>query len=319
MATDRSTSHDSAGGNSELRSIASVSTISCDDNDFDNLSSVLDGDFDELSSDALMEAHAVMNQAVGAEGAKHSKTSSAELSAPRILKNDIRRFFSNMFMNTVNSADFHRTEDFFRIFMASQCTFASQQVLAPEFRVPSTLQAVGPRLFAHYLLGCFVMYPDMVLSMSDTKIVTSNRWAGTKIVMQVEYRLTKMYDMPVECWVPPAPALEKVYKETSLEGMMEAIRLTPREDSLPGASMDVSESSAPKKPDSPRTRRRKRRRKNYVDPAAVTYIPAEYIKNLQASAVMMSKPHKLHVKGEFVLYLDEHHQIQHAVLRGQQL
>lgn len=312
-------SHDSASGYNELRSVASVSTISCDDNDFDTLSCVLDGDFDELTSEELVEAQIQMNKAVGAEIAKVSKVSSAELSAPRVLKNDIRRFFSNMFMNTVNSADFHRTEDFFRTFMASQCTFASQQVLAPEFRVPTALQAVGPRLFSHYLLGCFIMYPDMVLSMADTKIITSSSWAGTKIVMQVEYRLTKTYDIPVECWVPPAPALEKLYSETSLEGMMEAIRLTPKEESLSGATINVSQSSAPKKPDSPRTRRRKRRRKNYVDPAAATYIPAEYIKNLQSSAVMMNKPHKLHVKGEFVLYLDEHHQIQHAVLRGRQL
>lgn len=99
---------------------------------------------------------------------------------------------------------------------------------------------------------------------------------------------------------------------------MEAIRLTPAEADTISVE-DVSQTSASKKPDSPRTRRRKRRRKNYVDPAAVTYIPADYIKTLQSSAVMMSTPQKAARERGVCVAPDEQHQIRHAVLRGQQL
>lgn len=231
---------------------------------------------------------------------------------PRVAKNDIRRFFSSMFMNTVNSADFHRTEDFFRTFMTNDCTFVSQQELGSEFRVPKALHAVGPRLFAHYLLGCFVMYPDMALSMTDTKIVTSSNWTGTKIVMQVEYKLTKTCDIPVECWIPPADTLGKLYSVDSLSGMMSAMQLTGKGNRRKCATPTKIGEQAPKTP-------RKRGRPPQLEDVSRTYIPERYIKALQDGAVNMSQPHKLHVKGEFILLLDERHLIQHAVLSGVQL
>jgi len=186
---------------------------------------------DEFST-TFDESTIIEAQLLELESDRSMSTKSAKLdkNAPRVFKNDIRRFFANMFMNTVNSADFHRTEDFFRTFMTKQCSFVSQQQLSQEFRVPNALYTIGSRQFAHYLLGCFVMYPDMVLRMTDAQVITSNTWAGTKIIMNVEYHLTKTHDIPVECWVPPTPALDRVYKETSLEGMMAAVRLTVAEE-----------------------------------------------------------------------------------------
>eukprot|EP01032_Pedospumella_encystans_P019968 gene19968-22698_t len=299
----------------DVQSMLSVSTLSNDGKmlSCDEISTT----FDES---AIIEAQILE---LGSDRSTISKSAKLDKNAPRVFKNDIRRFFANMFMNTVNSADFHRTEDFFRTFMASQCSFVSQQQLSQEFRVPNALHTVGARQFAHYLLGCFVMYPDMCLSMTDAQVITSNAWAGTKIIMNVEYHLTKTHDIPVECWVPPTPSLDRVYKETSLEGMMAAVHLSAAEEaekeqfSFPSAANSIKTST----PASTGVvkKMRKRRRRCDIEAAAKAYIPESYVGILQRNAIRMDEPRKLFVKGEFTLFLDEKNQIQHAVLKGQQL
>jgi len=274
-----------------------------------------DLELSELENDllALSEKDLVDASWLRGDNASNDSTSKIiKIVTPRVVKNDIRRYFSNMFMNTVNSADFHRTEDFFRTFMANDCTFVSQQELGSEFRVPSALHTVGPRLFAHYLLGCFVMYPDMALSMSDTKIVTSSTWTGTKIVMQVEYKLTKTCDIPLECWVPPATALSRVYSASTIVNMVSAIRAAPQGRGKKNVTPTSTGDFAEKVP-------RKRGRPPQLEDTPRMYIPERYIKALQDGAVNLLSPCKLHVKGEFVLFLDERHLIQHAVLSGTQL
>lgn len=134
-------------------------------------------------------------------------------SIPKVMKNDIRRHYSRMFMNTINSADFCNMQNYFNTFMSGPCKFIADHVMIQtEFEIPSRIVADGPRLMAHYLLGCFVMYPDMTLTMHDSRIVTSNSWAGTKIVMDMEIHSTKMYDLDMDVWIPQLAALESRYQ-----------------------------------------------------------------------------------------------------------
>ena len=129
---------------------------------------------------------------------------------PRVMKNDIRRYYSRMLMNTINSADFNQLQSFFSTFMAGTTKFfANYDNFDPKFRFPSQLLAGGPKLTSHYFLGIFVMYPDVVMNMNNTLITTSNTWTGTKIEMSVEFFATKMYDLADNEWIPQLETLEE--------------------------------------------------------------------------------------------------------------
>jgi len=132
------------------------------------------------------------------------------LMAPKVVKNDIRRYYSQMFMNTINCGDFNQLQGYFSTFMRGPAKFlANYGNFNPSLRLPSRLVADGPKLMSHFLLGVFVMYPDMVMQMKDTRVITSNAWTGTKIEMSVEFLATKMYDLSIDEWVPELETLEE--------------------------------------------------------------------------------------------------------------
>jgi hypothetical protein len=162
---------------------------------------------------------------------------------PKIMKNDIRRYFSRMFMNTINSADFRNIQSYFHTFMAGPCKFVADHELIPEFKIPGRLVAAGPTLMSHYLLGCFVQYPDMAMTMKNSSIVTSTSWAGTKIVMEMEIRSTKMYDLDFSDWIPQITDLDTKYGEAlALKAATEAqaVKKRRRAASLKAAVADLS-------------------------------------------------------------------------------
>eukprot|EP01032_Pedospumella_encystans_P021269 gene21269-24137_t len=129
---------------------------------------------------------------------------------PRVMKNDIRRYYSRMLMNTINSADFNQLQSFFSTFMTGTTKFfANYDNFDLKYRIPSQLLAGGPKLTSHYFLGIFVMYPDVVMNMNNTVITTSNTWTGTKIEMSVEFFATKMYDLADNEWIPQLETLEE--------------------------------------------------------------------------------------------------------------
>lgn len=132
------------------------------------------------------------------------------LMAPKVVKNDIRRYYSQMFMNTINCGDFNQLQGYFSTFMRGPAKFlANYGNFNPNLRLPTRLVADGPKLMSHFLLGVFVMYPDMVMQMKDTRIITSSAWTGTKIEMSVEFLATKMYDLSIDDWVPELETLEE--------------------------------------------------------------------------------------------------------------
>lgn len=236
---------------------------------------------------------------------------------PKVMKNDIRRYFSRMFMNTINSADFINMQNFFNTFMKKDCTFVSAQTLSPVFNVPERLVAKGPRLFSHYLLGCFVMYPDMVLTMNDTRIVTSSSWAGTKVIMEVDYHLTKIYDIPYETWVPPEEAVEDMYKAPNFKAIIEATQ--PNAEQTADATDLLASQILTKEYKSAIGKKRRCRSKAAFDLQAVQHIPESYIKHLNEGAVLLKNPQRLRVKGQFTVFLDESNHVQLINLSGIQL
>eukprot|EP01032_Pedospumella_encystans_P021591 gene21591-24483_t len=134
------------------------------------------------------------------------------LVAPAVVKSDVRRYYSLMFMNTINSGsgDFNQLQNYFSTFMRGPAKFqADYGKFNPQLRLPTQLVADGPKLMSHFILGVFVMYPDMVMHLKETRIITSNCWLGAKIEMDVEFLATKTYDLTLDEWVPQLQALEE--------------------------------------------------------------------------------------------------------------
>eukprot|EP01032_Pedospumella_encystans_P036062 gene36062-40788_t len=135
--------------------------------DFDlALDTILDIFSDEPEDAALQRARKTYRKLTTKEQDKVAKKAAFQM-APKVMKNDIRRYFSRMFMNTINSGDFGKLQDYFNTFMMGPTKFvANHEKVDPSLHIPSLLIADGPRLMAHYLLGTFVMYPDMILLMN---------------------------------------------------------------------------------------------------------------------------------------------------------
>lgn len=132
---------------------------------------------------------------------------------PKVMKNDIRRYYSRMLMNTINSGDFNHLQSYFSTFMTGSTKFfINYDNFDPTYRIPTRIMADGPKLMSHYFLGIFVMYPDVVMNMNNTVITTSNTWSGTKIEMNVGFNATKIYDLPDGEWIPQLHILEEKCK-----------------------------------------------------------------------------------------------------------
>ena len=191
-------------------SVEKASEASEFDSAIDNILELFEegGCWDNNDNNKLSRAHENYNR-LTAEQKFVVACKNPSRNIPRVMKNDIRRYFSRMLMNTVNSGDMGLVQDYFNTFMTGPSKFVVDYYnIDPIFQLPNSLNAHGPQMMSHYLLGCFVMYPDIVIQMSDTRIITSSNWAGSKVEMDVIVLATKMYDLAMDDWIPQLATLQ---------------------------------------------------------------------------------------------------------------
>lgn len=136
----------------------------------------------------------------------------------KVVKSDIRRFYSQMFMNAVNSGDFNQLQFYFSTFMRGPAKFViNHDHFNSKYRLPPSLAADGPKLMAHFFLGVFVMYPDTHFRMENSRITTSSKWSGTKIEIIMDVFATKVYDISKEEWIPQPEVLEEKCKRIAVQ------------------------------------------------------------------------------------------------------
>lgn len=245
----------------------------------------------------------------------NDKNRKVVLGAPRVMKNDIRRSFAKMYLNAINCGDFQRLQDFSSTFVLPTCQFNATLCAKEEFRLPTFLQGVGPRTPVHHLLGCFVMFPDMVLTMGDTKVVTSNCWAGTQVVIPFDCRFTKTHHIPTECWIPPPEQVEQMYAEPSVERMMAALSVQDTQSSTDDSTYSPTKSTMSSTAHIAMLAKKRKR-------AGLTpydQVPPSYADTLLAGAVVVPEVPKLYAKGTYVIHLDERHHVERITLDFSQL
>lgn len=305
--------------------------------------------FSEDTGDAeLMRAQQTFNRLSAEEQVMVAKKATFE-KAPKVMKNDIRRYFATMFMNTLNSGDFCKLQDYYQTFMKSQTRFiADHKEIDDRYNIPNTLETCGPRLMAHYLLGTFIMYPDMVLIMNGTRLTTSNAWKGTKVDIDMDVLATKMYDLSVDEWLPQLSTLEEKYQLVMEEKRkavlakkhkqcVEIDALTTLHVAKLDKSPDYAVTEAVSDASSPcgseydfephhltdsdvnvGQKRKPGRSLSAGDASGVAqvfqppvHIPEEYVHSLVAKAKLLPEPAQLRMKGTISMFLDENNHIQH--------
>lgn len=225
----------------------------------------------------------------------------------KLMKNDIRRSFANMFFHAINCGDFQKVQDFASAFILPSCPFFAA-TLSPHVDAPpsSVLYGVGPRAHVHYLLGCFVMFPDMVATMGDVQIITSNQFAGTKIVIPWDCKMTKTHHIPTECWIPPPDKVEKMYAEPSLERMMAAISVDDTESTAGAASTALQTTMKKRK----RAALKATKRPQFVP----NQVPESYHFSLLSGAVVVPDTPSLRTQGTYTIRLDANNYVQSIAL-----
>lgn len=124
-----------------------------------------------------------------------------------------------MFVNTMNSGDINQIQSFFKTFMAGPCKCAVQHRINQAYGLPQFLNVTGPDKFAHYLMGCFLTFPDMIFQLDSAKVVVSKDWKGSRIIMQTQIFGSKLREIAEYPWSPEVDSLSALYGE---------MRVTPK-------------------------------------------------------------------------------------------
>jgi hypothetical protein len=191
-----------------------------------------------------------------------------------------------MYMNTMNSSDFTHIQNYLHTFMTGRCSFQANYQSDAALNMPQIVTSTSPRMFAHFLLGGSVMFPDTFAFYRSTKLITSPAWTGTKVVIEVEVHSTKVCQLPLAQWLPA--------EET-------------------GAGT-LNDSTAPLGKKHSR-KRRKTTAWEVINPA---HISSGYLDTLYKQAIPLATPLPTVSTGTVTMMLDENCYIQHMEVWLQQ-
>ena len=118
-------------------------------------------------------------------------------------KHDIRRYFSTMFNNIVNSMDFDLILSYFETFMNSDAPLEILYNSAPhelDLYPPPVhhVRVEGPHTTAYYLMCLGVFFPDMVSQLKNGQVITVENQLGCKLVLETTLKCTRLFDIPIE-------------------------------------------------------------------------------------------------------------------------
>jgi len=122
---------------------------------------------------------------------------------PKISRNDIRRFLPKMLMNAWNSGDWRQAQEVFSTFITEQCSFVSFHKVSSLLGIPPQICTTGSLQFNHYVLGCMIMFPDLVASVLQSEIIITPGSPNSVLRIDAEYKFTKASHIPTSLWIPP--------------------------------------------------------------------------------------------------------------------
>jgi hypothetical protein len=111
------------------------------------------------------------------------------IAMPRIVKTDIRRRYSFMFANVLNSYDCHLIDSFIQRFSEPSISFEKENMH------DTSVALSGTTMLSTYFCLSQQMSPDKVVRITDTQIKQRSDRTGSELVSNFDVSLTKIYDV----------------------------------------------------------------------------------------------------------------------------
>lgn len=113
---------------------------------------------------------------------------------PRILKNDIRRYFSKMMINSFNSCTDEMMEGFLRTYAVHDCHMIRFAPHAVVSNVPQLQYVEGASNIVSIFRKQMLTAPDIAVQLIDCVIIPNvDREEGSKVAFKIESRFTKVF------------------------------------------------------------------------------------------------------------------------------
>lgn len=124
---------------------------------------------------------------------------------PKVMKTDIRRKYFYMFLNMLNSFDLISLKKFFHQFCRNDCTLSNS---CNPSNFPDKL--IGAQLIYEFWAGRLMIAPDVAITLINSQIITRINWTGSLVTAEIRAKGTKLYNLPLERWLPSYVELERV-------------------------------------------------------------------------------------------------------------
>lgn len=235
----------------------------------------------------------------------------------------MRLAFVQRFMSSVSSGDFEEVQNFSKMFIRPDAPLDVRFQNDEAFYIPKCLCGVGPRSHILYMLGCFVMFPDMIVRMGQAQLITSNYRAGTKIILPWQCLMTKTHHIPDALWVLPDQAIEWLNKqESSVDVLLSTLSLQNGAASSQDRQIDEAHTMAHRKTKQAHSKKKRKRRTHVSQVLAQNdlsqLVPHNVARKIENSAVRFSPTPKLWVQGVHIFELDENHYVTSISVRATQ-
>ena len=135
---------------------------------------------------------------------RRSPTTSSDFSVglPMQVPTDIRRSYGNMFANVLNSVDPMLLNNFLVDQCKQDCTMVNECGHARNLCLPSRMELHGVQLLFEFWHGRMTMFPDGVMNIIDSKVITVSTSKISKVVTTFRMIGTKCFDLSMEDWLP---------------------------------------------------------------------------------------------------------------------
>ena len=270
----------------------------------------------------MLKAQNLYERLISDQIERDKKFTKGEAGIARPITGHVRSVYAQMFMNSINSADLNNIQNYLGTFMSGPCSFTLNHRVNGMYELPASLTAFSPQLFSHYLLGCFLSFPDMVVKMNGSRMYNASN-GHTKIVIDTDVLCTKMFEVKFD-WAPDVEQLSDVYSNMRITNRSTNTSSSQvKDDNTSGINTTTTTTTTKNKNESSSSTAVNKEDEGSIQGvvaatptnlAAVRRLPAipmTYVTGMSQQAKMLSAPVPLHTRGTIILYLDSNNCMQH--------
>jgi hypothetical protein len=134
---------------------------------------------------------------------------------PKMIRNDIRKRYADMFTNVTNSYDVCLLGRFLRDFSLSELTFVQNSENPPMPDIPNYFEFVGSAVFLQFWHNRTYLSPDMCMRLTDTRIVSHSQTRESRVECNFEVKGTRLFHLPFDIIIPSSDEQTKLIENSN--------------------------------------------------------------------------------------------------------